>query len=201
MFFISEKGLRAGERFNELEVDLAMQKRGKGKSRRKIFGGICGITRDSAGIIAEYRRRISCWPDSGKMGIEMRTPLKRTILAVAVAAATTGILNFHANAIEAHKAENTKDVMKLAHKGEDSISKRVSEGKGTDEEIKLLLSYYKLMAREEPPRGSKESWHEKTAALVKATEALSNHQAGAVQMYKEAVNCKACHSQHKPEKK
>jgi len=129
--------------------------------------------------------------------------MKKSICLIAAAAAlalpSSIILKTHA--VEAQKPENTKEVMKLAHKGEDSISKRVSQGKGTNEEIKLLLSYYKVMEKDEPPRGSKESWHEKTTALVKAAESLSRHEPGAVQKYKEAVNCKACHSEHKPEKK
>jgi hypothetical protein len=123
------------------------------------------------------------------------------IMAAAAALALLGASTLDCLAVEKEKPETIKDVMKLAHKGEHSLSKKVSQGKASDAEIKQLLGYYKLMATQKPPRGTEESWKEKTSALVHSTEALSRHEAGAIDQFKEAVNCKACHSVHKPEKK
>lgn len=42
-------------------------------------------------------------------------------------------------------------------------------------------------------------WKDKTAELYAAAQLLEKGEAGAVAKYKDAVNCKACHSVHKPE--
>jgi len=90
------------------------------------------------------------------------------------------------------------DVMEWAHKGRDSMAARVRDGKGTPDEINTLLRFYKFMATQAPPQGDAGSWKEKTAALVAAAEKLKKKDADALETYKKAVNCKACHDQHKP---
>jgi cytochrome c553 len=103
---------------------------------------------------------------------------------------------------EAKKAKySVKEVMKEIHKGQDNIGKRAVAGTASKEEIAKLAEYYESLPLNEPPRGELASWKEKTAALVKASRALKAGAPGAAEAYKNATNCKACHSAHKPEEK
>jgi hypothetical protein len=91
-----------------------------------------------------------------------------------------------------------KDVMKTLHKGDDSVAKRVSDGHGTKEDFAKLVEYYESLPLCTPERGEKASWTDKSTALLKAAKALKAGEEGALESYKKAVNCRACHSQHRP---
>ena len=91
-----------------------------------------------------------------------------------------------------------KDVMKAVHKGEDNIGKRVVKGEASKEDIAKMVEYYQSLPLNDPPRGDKADWDKRTAALLKAAEDVKSGKPGAVAEYKEAANCKACHTEHKP---
>lgn len=91
------------------------------------------------------------------------------------------------------------EIMSKGHKGNNSLLKKVTTGKATPDETKRLVEYYQAMVLHAPPKGEEKSWKEKTAALVKASEAVAAKKSGAVAMLEKAVNCKACHSAHKPD--
>jgi len=93
------------------------------------------------------------------------------------------------------------EVMKAIHKGEDNIGKRAVKGQASKEDIAKLAEYYASLPLSDPPRGAKDSWMTKTAALVKAADALKAGAPGAPDTFKAAANCKACHEAHKPEDK
>ena len=103
-----------------------------------------------------------------------------------------------ADDVSKQEPKDIHDVMEWAHKGKESTAAKVKEGKGTKDEIATLLRFYKFMATQKPELGDAASWKEKTAALVAATEKLQKGDADAVESYKKAVNCKACHDVHKP---
>ncbi|MCB1231876.1 MAG: hypothetical protein KDN19_16530 [Verrucomicrobiae bacterium] len=93
------------------------------------------------------------------------------------------------------------EVMKKYHKapkGTDPVCKVVSNGEGTKAQLEELLAAYESIAKEEPPTGDADSWKEKTGALVSSVKDLQGGKDGALDAYKKAVNCKACHSEHKP---
>lgn len=95
-----------------------------------------------------------------------------------------------------------KDFMKAYHKapkGVDPVCKKAGDGKATPEEIHKLIAGYKVMVAAKPAKGDQASWKEKTAKLLSAAEGLEKGGADALAKYKEAVNCKACHSAHKPD--
>ena len=94
-----------------------------------------------------------------------------------------------------------QEVMKAIHKGQDNIGKRAVQGSASKEDIAKLSEYFESLPLNDPPRGEMASWKEKTAALVKASRALKSGDAGAVELYKNAANCKACHTAHRPEEK
>lgn len=121
-----------------------------------------------------------------------RVALVAVLLATAVL--VTSVLAAESNPI--------KDGMKAFHKaprGVDPVCKKASDGKATPEELKKLVECYAAMAKAKPPQGDEASWKEKTTRLLTAAQALQKGEPGAVEGYKSAVNCKACHSVHKPQ--
>jgi hypothetical protein len=98
--------------------------------------------------------------------------------------------------------EIIKDVMKKYHKapqGQDNVAKKASMGKASPEELKALVEGYEKMAKTHPPKGDEASWKEKNTKLLAAAKALQKGDANGVTLYKEASNCKACHSVHRPD--
>ena len=118
-------------------------------------------------------------------------------IAALSAVAFTGAL------LMARAADNptytVKEVMKALHKGDDALAKKVTKGEGTQEDFKKLVLYYVALPLNEAPKGDAASWKEKTTALLLAAQGLEAGKPGALDQYKTAVNCKACHSVHKPE--
>ena len=121
----------------------------------------------------------------------------RLTLASLVAGTTAAVLV--TQAVEKPKY-TTEEVMKTLHKGKDSIGKHVQDGNGTKEEIHKLLEYYPSLLLNVPEKGDKAEWKKKVTALLAATKALDKGTPGALEQFKEAVNCKACHQAHKPDK-
>ena len=91
------------------------------------------------------------------------------------------------------------DIMKNAHKGKDTMLKRVIAGEPKDGEVKQLIEYYLALEKHEAPKGDATSWKEKTQALTKAAIYVYAEKDGAQEMLKTASSCKACHSAHKPD--
>ena len=123
------------------------------------------------------------------------------ILLPAVAMACSLALFSTVTAADAEKDSPTKVFMKKYHKapqGVDSISKKAAMGKATPEELKELAAGYKAMIAAKPPKGEMASWKERTTKLSAAADGLVKGDPDAIARYKEAVNCKACHSEHKP---
>ena len=95
-----------------------------------------------------------------------------------------------------------KEVMKTYHKapkGVDPVCKKALDGKATPEELKKLVTGYVTLTKCTAPKGDEASWKEKTGKLLTAAQALEKGEEGAATKYKEAVNCKACHTAHKPD--
>ena len=128
----------------------------------------------------------------------MTNTTKKFIAFTAVAGLMAGVWSKAAGADKSP----IKEVMKQCHKapeGTDPLCKKASDGAASPEEIKKLVSGYKILAKAKPPKGDDASWKEKTSKLLAVTQALQKGAPDAVAQYKAAVNCKACHSVHKPE--
>lgn len=94
------------------------------------------------------------------------------------------------------------DAMQYAHKapkGEKKVCEKIVGGTATDDEIKKTLDLYKGMENVEPPKGDAADFKSRVEKLVAATQEVSDKKPDAVAHYKEAVNCKACHTEHKPD--
>lgn len=92
-----------------------------------------------------------------------------------------------------------KEVMKEFHKGDSPLCKKVASGQATKEELKKIVAAYVDMCSQKAPKGEEKSWKELAEKLCVAAKAVEDGKPGAVEAYKAAVNCKACHSAHKPD--
>lgn len=90
-----------------------------------------------------------------------------------------------------------KTVMKTYHKPEDALCKKVSAGTATDAELTTLLKVYQDMCAATPPKGDKTAWVAKCQALIGSVKKIQAKDATGIAAYKAAVNCKACHTDHK----
>lgn len=123
--------------------------------------------------------------------------LLATIAAFGLVAITTSTLV--SQAADKKPKYSVEQIMEAINKGDDNVCKRVSQGKASKEDIAKLVEYYKELPANKPPKGDQKSWDEKTAALVKAVEGLKAGAPDALTKFKEAVNCKACHTAHRPD--
>ncbi len=128
---------------------------------------------------------------------------KTLMIPAAIVAVIAGSLALSPGLRADEKSEEViKQVMKDYHKapkGTDPVCKKALNGKATPEELKNLVTGYKKMAAAEAPKGDAASWKDKTTKLLAAAEALEKGAPDGVALYKEAVNCKACHTAHKPD--
>lgn len=121
-------------------------------------------------------------------------------LAACIAALALGAFAWSVQAADADSV--IKQGMKAYHKapkGVDPTCKKALDGKATPEELKKLVECYAAIAKAKPPKGDEASWKEKTGKLLAAAQSLQKGEAGAAAKYKDAVNCKACHTAHKPD--
>ena len=123
-------------------------------------------------------------------------------ITVWAAAATLGLTTIGVSlSMAADKDSEIATVMKKAYKGSKnppvaSLTKKAIDGKATKDELASLLEYNKTLVKQTPPKGEQKDWDDRTAALVKATEALASGDATASAALKTAADCKACHKLH-----
>ncbi|GBD35504.1 hypothetical protein HRbin36_00616 [bacterium HR36] len=122
----------------------------------------------------------------------------RTLWMTVGLTATLAVLWCSGNALSADPKYSIKEVMKLAHTGKPALCAKAVQGKATPEEKKQLLELYEALAANKPPRGDAKDWKERTSALVEAAKALVANDPDAIAKYKKALNCAACHQEHKP---
>jgi len=119
---------------------------------------------------------------------------------VAIAALTLVAAGCASSSSSATKPSlSIEHIMEDGFKGKESLSARIAKGQGTAEDFKKIAFLTKELALNQPPKGDLASWTEKTRALKAAADDLVAGKAGAVDAFKSAVNCKACHSVHKPD--
>jgi Planctomycete cytochrome C/Leucine Rich repeat len=102
-----------------------------------------------------------------------------------------------ASEAEAPKQMTIADIMKSIHEGKNSKAVLAPQGKLSDDDLNQMLELYGLMAAMAPPAGDKEHFQELTRGLVTATKGLLAKTPGAGDEFKQAVDCKSCHTQHR----
>jgi hypothetical protein len=85
----------------------------------------------------------------------------------------------------------TKDVMKKAMNGKDSLLAKVKSGKASDDEKKTLVDMFTALHENTPKKGDPENWKKMTDALIAAAKSADPKALNA------AANCAACHKEHK----
>ncbi len=124
---------------------------------------------------------------------------KRSLLpALAGVAAAASLITGCSTYTEKPKYD-VEHIMEQGFKGKESPAARVGRGEGTAADFKLLAELTASLPLNAPPKGDLASWKEKTTALAKAGKQLAAGKPGALEAWKSAVNCKACHSVHKPD--
>lgn len=129
--------------------------------------------------------------------------MHRKVLVLAGAAFVAACAVF--SAVPSQGAEDhdaMEEFMKKYHKapkGTDPICKKAGGGQASADELAGLLAGYQAMCGAKPPKGEVGPWQEKCKALIAAVKGLQAKDAAAAESYKKAVNCKACHSEHKPD--
>jgi len=121
--------------------------------------------------------------------------LSRFALAAVLIATVSGCTSTSAP----KPALSIEQIMEDGFKGKESLSARISKGQGNDADFKKMAYLTKELALNKPSKGDLASWTEKTTALQAAAESLAAGKPGALDGFKTAVNCKACHSVHKPD--
>lgn len=92
-----------------------------------------------------------------------------------------------------------EEIMESGFKGKESLCAKLTQGQTSDEENLRMVKLTKELSLNKPPKGDLASWTEKTSALHAAAKDVAAKKPGAVDAFKNAVNCKACHSVHKPD--
>src|SRR5262245_16699249 len=125
----------------------------------------------------------------------METAEMRKLVTVAlVAVAAIGVVSL----VRAEDKKTVKEVMKEAHTPQNSsLLAKVAGGKGSKEDAEKLLALYKDLADGEPKKGDKEKFKAKVEPIVKAAQAVVDGEKGAPAKLRSAVNCMACHREHK----
>jgi hypothetical protein len=89
-----------------------------------------------------------------------------------------------------------EDVMDLAH-GKKGILKKVMSGGAEKADKEKLVELYVALGQNKPPKGSADSWKERTEALVVASKSVAKGEDAGIGALKKAVNCAGCHKLHK----
>jgi hypothetical protein len=90
-----------------------------------------------------------------------------------------------------------KTAMKQYHKPDDALCKKVAGGTATDPDLATMLKVYQDMCAATPPKGDKAAWVAKCQALIGSVKKIQAKDATGIAAFKAAVNCKACHTDHK----
>jgi cytochrome c556 len=91
-----------------------------------------------------------------------------------------------------------EEIMKAVFKGDDSIAKKVAQGKGTKEDLAKLAEYVESLPANDAPQGDPAGWIKKTTAVLDAVTALKEEKPDALAQFKLATDCKSCHSIYRP---
>lgn len=121
-----------------------------------------------------------------------------TILAGFAGCSSSGFGSKPTKAVEQVMEAGFKG-MDPALKGADTVAGRIGAGTATEADIQLMVDLTRQLTLNKPPKGELASWTEKTSALYAAAKGVAAHKPGALDAWKQAVNCKACHSAHRPE--
>ena len=117
------------------------------------------------------------------------------LISMIVVIAVAGMVALAADQDKTTPKHTIKEVMASAHKA--GLFKKVLAGDASQDEKFALLDYYVSLAENSPNKGSKESWAEKTNAVVLAAAKVAVGRDGGTMQLKNVANCSACHNAHR----
>ena len=113
---------------------------------------------------------------------------------------TAVLLGLAASCSTTPKPELTSEqIMEEGFKGKTSLAARLTDNMGTQADKMRMVYLTQQLALNQPPKGDLASWTEKTTALNLAAVALEKNSPDALVTWKAAVDCKSCHTAHKPD--
>jgi hypothetical protein len=142
-------------------------------------------------LVAATTRAVTAPRRSQHFHQDMKLCVSTTLLAAALAIVGCSTAPKAAKSIE--------QVMEEGFEGKESLCAKVSKGQGSAQDLETMVGLTYQLTLNTPPKGDLASWTEKTTALHAAAKALAAGAPGAADQWKSAVNCKACHSVHKPD--
>ncbi len=163
------------------------------KTLQKVFLWDTAVTADGVAALqtALYR---SAEAERLRLQIAALEHTRDALRVEIVANITTGPT---ASEVEAPKQMTIAEIMKSIHEGKASKAVLAPQGKLSDDDLNQMLELYGLMAAMTPPKGDKEHFQQLTHSLIAATKGLLAKTPGADDEFKQAVDCKSCHSQHR----
>ncbi|MBV6498834.1 MAG: hypothetical protein CJBNEKGG_01064 [Prosthecobacter sp.] len=90
-----------------------------------------------------------------------------------------------------------KTAMKQSFKPDDALCKKVSGGTASDADLAQMLKICQTICAATPPKGDKAAWVGKCQALIASVKKIQAKDPAGIEAFKKAVNCKACHTDHK----
>lgn len=120
--------------------------------------------------------------------------MKKKLAVIAVLVIGLGTFTF-ANSFA--PAKSNKEVMKAGFTGDASLCKKLASGTASDDEKKQFLDLVIDLAENDTPKGDAGEWKMQAGAVALATAKLVVGREGALDAFKAATNCKACHEKFK----
>ena len=92
-----------------------------------------------------------------------------------------------------------EDIMKEGFKGTNSIAAHIGKNMATEGEKMRMVVLTQQLALNAPPKGDLADWTARTTQLNQAAVAVESNLPGSLESWRAAVDCKACHTAHKPD--
>ena len=167
------------------------------KALKKIFLWETNVTKEA---VAALQKSLFPAVQSDKLRMEIQQLEKdRDNLEVDIVSA----FDFGIQPLEVVEADPPASAVSISavmidfHKGQESLAVQAREGKAAKEDLERMLKAYQEIHGLTPPKGEVDDWKLKIDALVETTQSLIDGKDGAATAYKTAVNCKACHTEHR----
>ena len=177
-------------------TDATLAVLGRLATLRRVGLWDTGVSKES---VARLQRTLYPEVKSEKLRLEIeRLRQQRDALNVEIVSAFDFGLQAATNTPKASQSITIANVMINYHKEKNSAVNLAREGKGNREDLERLVDYYQAIQKIDPPKGSPENWKTLMTELVGATQGLLEGAPNAVDRFATAVDCRACHSQHRP---
>jgi hypothetical protein len=177
-------------------TDATLTVLGRLPTLRRVGLWDTGVSKEG---VARLQRTLYPEVKSEKLRLEIeQLRQQRDALNVEIVSAFDFGLQATTNAPKASPSITIANVMINYHKEKNSAVNLAREGKGNREDLERLVDYYQAIQKLEPPMGSSESWKTLMTELVGATQGLLEGAPNAVERFAAAVDCRACHTQHRP---